>query len=89
VIPAQKVILDRTVHMDYKNVDQMESACLSVTMENVLRVLIVNLISIVIWENALISKKSMTNVSIEMNAGDRQLVSLTIPAQLQEFAQNI
>ena len=69
--------------------DQMESACLSVTMENVLRVLIVNLISIVIWENALISKKSMTNVSIEMNAGDRQLVSLTIPAQLQEFAQNI
>ena len=75
--------------MDYKNVDQMESACLSVTMENVLRVLIVNLISIVIWENALISKKSMTNVSIEMNAGDRQLVSLTIPAQLQEFAQNI
>jgi hypothetical protein len=89
VIPAQKVILDRTVHMDYKNVDQMESACLSVTMENVLRVLIVNLISIVIWENALISKKSMTNVSIEMNAGDRQLVSLTIPAPLQEFAQNI
>ena len=89
MIPAQKVILDRTVHMDYKNVDQMESACLSVTMENVLRVLIVNLISIVIWENALISKKSMTNVSIEMNAGDRQLVSLTIPAQLQEFAQNI
>jgi hypothetical protein len=89
VIPAQKVILDRTVRMDYKNVDQMESACLSVTMENVLRVLIVNLISIVIWENALISKKSMTNVSIEMNAGDRQLVSLTIPAPLQEFAQNI
>ena len=89
MIPAQKVILDRTVHMDYKNVDQMESACLSVTMENVLRVLIVNLISIVIWENALISKKSMTNVSIEMNAGDRQLVSLTIPAPLQEFAQNI
>jgi hypothetical protein len=30
----------------------------------------------------------MINVSIEMNAVDRRLASLTIPAQLQEFAQN-
>ena len=89
MIPAQKVILDRTVHMDYKNVDQMESACLWVTMVIALRVLIANLISIAIWENAQISKKLMTNVSIEMNAGDKQLASLKIPAQLPGFAQSI
>ena len=74
--------------MDYNNVDQMESACLWVTMAIALRVLIVNLISIAIWGNAQISKRSMINVSIEMNAVDRRLASLTIPAQLQEFAQN-
>ena len=75
--------------MDCNNVDLMVSACLLVTMAIVLKALIANLISIVIWENALTSKKSMTNVSIEMNAGDKQLASSTIPAQLQEFAQNI
>ena len=88
-IHAPKVILDHTVPMDCNNVDLMVSACLLVTMAIVLKALIANLISIVIWENALTSKKSMTNVSIEMNAGDKQLASLKIPAQLQEFAQNI
>ena len=82
------MISAHTVLMDYNNVDQMESACLWVTTAIALRVLIVNLISIAIWGNAQISKRSMINVSIEMNAVDRRLASLTIPAQLQEFAQN-
>jgi hypothetical protein len=77
------------VPTDCNNVGQMVSACLLVTMVIVHKALIANPISIVIWENAQISKKSMTNVFIEMNAGDKQLASLTIPAQLLEFAQNI
>jgi hypothetical protein len=89
LIHAPKVISVLTVPMVYSNVDQMESACLWATMVIALRVLIANLISIAIWENAQISKKLMTNVSIEMNAGDKQLASLKIPAQLPGFAQSI
>lgn len=87
-IHAQQAIFALTVLMDYNNVEKMENACQLATMVIVHRVLTVNHTSIAIWGNALILKRLMINVFIEMNVEDRRLVSLTTLGQFPEYVRN-
>lgn len=57
-------------------------------MEIALKAQIVLLINIAIWVNAQTSRKSESPVSIEMSVEGKLPVSLIMPAQFQECAQN-
>ena len=88
MIPAMMEILKRFVLMVCKGADQMANACQLATMETVLNQLTALLISIVIWENALILRKSVTIASTETNAGAKPHVSSRTLELYQVNAQN-
>jgi hypothetical protein len=58
-------------------------------MENVHRVLIALLISIVTWVNAQISRRLLIPAFIRMSVGVQQLAFIMISIQSQASAQNI
>jgi hypothetical protein len=89
VILALKVTFDSFVPMETRSAEMMESASQWGTTEIAHNPPIANLINIVIWASALISKRSVTIVSIGMSAADRQLVSSIIRDLFRVFVLNI